>query len=130
VKAHLDEIHVVVSFSATDVYMPKYVEKAMDEEDELIPASEFNLHDQFANYMLEMPEAMECTPFLGGDYDMQVTLREQFETDIKYAVEDVEKHVEAWNFDMAQTEAGVITWYEAIIETRDPMDLADMDIMI
>jgi hypothetical protein len=130
VKAQLEEIHVVVSFSGSDVYIPKYLEKVTDEDDELIPVSDFEMRDRFTDYLLEMPEATECTPFLGDGYAGQVTLCVEHETDIKYVMEDVEKHVEAWNFDMAQTEAGVIAWYEAMMESRDPMDLAEMDIMI
>lgn len=127
-KVQLDLIKIVVGFSGDEVYWPKYVEKVMDDEGNLVPASSFTLDDLFSNYLFEY----DCLVESGGEpsMGMEVTLEVVHADHIPAVVQDFAAYLDEWNVDMKEKEAAVMEWHAALTEDSDPLGMSDMDIMI
>lgn len=127
-KVQLDLVKVVIGFDGSEVYWPKYVEKVMDDENNLVPASCFTLDDLFSNYLFKYPDLAESggQPSMG----MEVTIEVAHADHIPSVMKDFAAYLDDWNEDMKDQEAAVIAWHAALTEDSDPLGLSDMDIMI
>lgn len=127
-KIQLDLIKVVLGFEGSDIYWPKYLDKVMDDEDNLIPATSFTLDGLFTAYVFEHPNVVETggAPSMG----MEITVEVANAGDIDSVIEDIAAYLDNWNMDMKEQEAEVMKWHKELTESRDPLGMSDMDIMI
>lgn len=126
----LDAEYVEVSFEYDCVFFPTYVEKALDEEGELIPASQFDMPDLFTRHLHGFGGVKSVTPSPGSGY-AYVLLVEKLAGELpQKIIGQVEDYVQQWNDDWREVETEVLEWFEQIKDSRDPLSVEDFDIMI